>query len=126
VEDDVQLLRLMAGTLRSQGYQVITAQNGAEALEVAAEHEGEIHLVLSDVVMPVLGGLQMVAALRRERPDARLVFMSGYSARGDAETEAFPADAAFLCKPFTPLELARTLNSALAGPARIQAAAAAA
>jgi PAS domain S-box-containing protein len=122
VEDDPQLLRLNRRTLQDLGYRVLSASNGFEALEVEAAFEGAIALVLTDVVMPQLGGFELADLLRASRPEARVVFTSGYPTRGPVQSVTIPEGAIFLPKPFTPAELARVLLRASGGGAASQAA----
>ena len=115
VEDDEAILRLIRKTLEDLGYKVLTATNGMEALEVEMGHDGPLDLVLSDMVMPILGGLELKDMIAATRPGAPVVFMSGYPTRGEADAVAIPEDALFLQKPFRPADLARTLRRALGG-----------
>src|SRR5262249_41792212 len=90
------------------GYSVLEARHGEEALAIAAGHAGPIHLLLTDVVMPRLGGRELAALLRGARPELRVLYISGYDR--DAAGEA---DAHFLDKPFSSETLARAVRDAL-------------
>ena len=79
VEDDALLLQLVSEVLRQAGYQVLEASNAGEALLACEQHTGEIHLLLSDVVLPRLNGLELAARVRRQHPNLRVAFMSGYA-----------------------------------------------
>jgi DNA-binding response OmpR family regulator len=99
--------------LRRHGYEVITAVDGQDALDVAAAYEGRIHLLLNDVLMPRMGGPETAKLMRAARPGIRVLFMSGYTAGvvlGDTghETRLLP-------KPFTMPDLVRTVREVL-GP----------
>ncbi len=113
VEDDPRLLRLMCDTLERCGYKVLPAGDGLEALELEADHGDEIALLLSDVIMPLLGGFELGAILRRSRPDLSILFMSGYPTQGELKRVSVPESAAFLAKPFKPADLARAVRQAL-------------
>ena len=95
--------------LEARGYTVVAAANGAEALEVARGRD--VDLLVTDLVMPVVGGRELAARLRAERPSLPALFMSGYA--GDAG--ALPADVPLLRKPFTPDALASAVRSILDG-----------
>ena len=116
VEDEAQLRALAERALTRAGFRVVTAADGIAALELLARGEMTVDLVLSDVVMPRLGGPGLARRIREERPDARVLFMTGY-----ADTEAFGADAGavqdieVLRKPFTPAELVRAVRRGLQG-----------
>jgi CheY-like chemotaxis protein len=100
-EDEAAVRHLAERILGELGYTVLAASNGEEALRVASAHGLEhIDLVLTDVVMPVMGGTELVQRLRARRADLRVLFMSGYT--GTAGVDRFlDADAGFLQKPFT-------------------------
>ena len=115
VEDDDQLLRLARCTLEELGYRVLAAGNGLEALEIEGEGTQAIDLVLTDVVMPALGGFELAAILAESRPRLPVVFMSGYPTRGELKTVSIPSGAIFLPKPFKPADLARAVSRGLAG-----------
>lgn len=113
VEDEPQLRRLVAETLRRQGYEVLDASNGAEALAVIQSRAKDIQLVVSDHVMPQMSGIQLARKLREDAVDVRFLLMSGYaddaSARDELELE-------FLAKPFVPKELAFKVREVLERP----------
>jgi signal transduction histidine kinase/ActR/RegA family two-component response regulator len=113
VEDEVPLRRLVLKILRGAGYHVIEAVNGEEALALAARHP-TIDLVLSDVVMPVISGPEMVAHLRATRPDLIVLFMSGYD-RALIDQTTLERGASFLPKPFTPKTLLARIADLIGG-----------
>ncbi len=78
VEDEYNVRTLAARTLAGYGYKILEAGHGEEALRVARAHKGTIHLLLTDIVMPILGGQELATQLRQERPRMRVLFMSGY------------------------------------------------
>ncbi len=79
VEDDDRVRALVSNMLRKNGYTVLLASAGDQALEIAARHRGRIHLLLTDVVMPGLNGRILSERLMAARPDTRVLYMSGYS-----------------------------------------------
>ena len=122
VEDNAPLLRLIQSALTDWDYRVLCAANGLEALELEAEEGEIIDMVLSDVVMPSLGGFELAEILRESRPGLPVIFMSGYPTGGELQSVTPPAGAVLLPKPFKPAELARlvhrTLNDARTGRGR--------
>jgi len=118
VEDEEQVRALASLALQRAGFNVIEAHHPEEALEVAARHQGPIHLILTDVVMPGMNGRVMVERLVTRYPDARILFMSGYTDDALAPMGVAQADVAFLNKPFTPKELAERVRDVLESPHR--------
>jgi len=111
VEDEPAVRRLTRRILEDRGYRVIEAATGADALERARRHVGSIHLLLTDVVMPGMSGRELSALLLVERPEVRVVYMSGY-----ADDEVLRQDlghVAFIQKPFTAERLAAKLVEAI-------------
>jgi two-component system, cell cycle sensor histidine kinase and response regulator CckA len=97
VEDEGDVRALVSRVLRRNGYQVLKAGNGEEALLVSERHAGPLHLVVTDVVMPDLRGPQLVARLKERQPGLRVMYMSGYS----SDAAQLSGDAPFMQKPFT-------------------------
>src|SRR5438046_518320 len=79
VEDDAAIRGLVASALKGLGYRVLSASDGAAAMHVAQSHSGEIHLLVSDLVMPAVGGRELAARLKSTVPDLKVVFISGYA-----------------------------------------------
>jgi DNA-binding NtrC family response regulator len=100
-EDEDAIRNLIEAVLSNQGYRVITAANGAEALDLARENTGAIDLVITDVVMPRLSGPEMVQRMKADRPDAKVIFMSGYAQQGSLSAIE-EEEAEVLEKPFSP------------------------
>jgi PAS domain S-box-containing protein len=117
VEDEDAVRKLAAHALRARGYDVIETRDGEEALRVAARHEGTIALVISDVVMPRLGGPDLVARLSGSRRDLRVLFMSGYTDNAMLHREGPNGGVALLGKPFTLDALVRKVREILDAPA---------
>jgi two-component system cell cycle sensor histidine kinase/response regulator CckA len=114
VEDEDGLRSLNARGLRSRGYTVLEAANGIEALEVLAEREGAVDLVVSDVVMPEMDGPTLLKNMRETNPDLKIIFVSGYAedafARSLPENQQF----SFLPKPFTLSQLVAQVKETMA------------
>jgi CheY-like chemotaxis protein len=101
VEDDDQLRQLISQILSEQGYTVLEANNGAEALLISQRHSGPIQLVLTDIVMPEMNGYVLAERLRSSRSDAAVQFISGYQGEAIWQQGQIPPDASIVTKPFT-------------------------
>jgi len=113
-EDEPHVRALAHRVLTSCGYTVLAADNGEQALRLAGEAaERTIHALVTDVVMPLLGGHELAVRLRAARPGIRVLFISGYTDRDPRYQEPTGGDSAFLAKPFEPVELARALRELL-------------
>jgi len=112
VDDDESIRRFVRGMLTSHRYQVIEASDGAEALDVASAHQGPIHLLLTDIIMPKINGLVIAERLAQLRPETAVRFMSGYVEAG--LVSAHHPDAVLLEKPFTLDRLIEAVRAALA------------
>ena len=106
VEDDKAVRKITRISLQTQGYTVLEAADGLEGLHQAETYPGEIHLLISDVVMPEMGGRQLLDAVRKHRPALRVLFMSGYTDDAVLLHGVVESTDAFIQKPFTPLSLA--------------------
>jgi PAS domain S-box-containing protein len=113
VEDESGVRRLSRTILEAQGYTVLEAASGDEALEVARSHAGEIHLVATDVIMPGMSGRVLWDRLRVLREDPRVLFISGYTDDAIARHGVLESGIAFLQKPFTPFSLAQKVREVL-------------
>ncbi|HET7789571.1 MAG TPA: ATP-binding protein [Gemmatimonadales bacterium] len=113
VEDDDAVRTLARRGLEGYGYRVIEARNPGEAVAVSERHVGSIHLLVTDVVMPGQYGPELAQALRRERPELRVLYMSGYTDNAIAHQGLLEAGSAFLEKPFTPGNLAAKVRATL-------------
>lgn len=112
-EDDAATRLLARRILGGEPYELLEAENGFEALQVAERHEGPIHLLLADMVMPGMSGTELAARLRARRPDLRVLYITGYTADRDVHEELRLAEHEVLAKPFTPDELRRRVAEAL-------------
>ena len=117
VEDDYGLLKLAQKVLQSCGYRILSAENGEEALKVGKEHEGQIDLMITDVVMPKMGGKKAVDRLQPLYPQMKVIYMSGYTDNAIVRHGVLAPGLNFLEKPFTPEGLARKVREALDGAA---------
>lgn len=113
-EDELGLRQVVERVLSGAGYRVIGAADGVAALAVAHAHDGPIDLLVTDVMMPRLGGLELASALLAERPSLRVLFMSGYPQGAGQGTPITLSDAQFLAKPFTPTDVLAAVGRALA------------
>ena len=116
VEDDEQLLHLAERALTARGYTVLAADRGAAALEIARRHPGPIHMLLTDVTIPDMDGRALAAALRKERGETRLLYMSGYADQAIVHHGVLDAAVAYLPKPFTTEAIARRVREVLDTP----------
>ncbi|MFZ0420609.1 MAG: response regulator [Candidatus Sulfotelmatobacter sp.] len=114
VAEDHEALRELAGrTLVSQGYRVLFASNGLEAVRVFEANSKDIRLVLLDVVMPVLGGPDAYSQMSAIRPDLPAIFTTGYTAESASLNHKIEEGAVFLQKPYSAQTLARAIRSTL-------------
>jgi PAS domain S-box-containing protein len=101
VEDDDELREVVERILAKNGYEVISAGSGPKAIEAAREHHGDIDLLLTDVVMPQMQGSELARLLTAERPELRVLFMSGYAEHALGASGTLEPGAILLEKPFT-------------------------
>ncbi len=113
VEDEELIRKTSVEVLKSLGYKIIEATNGNEAIELAAEYEGEIHLLLTDVVMPRMNGRDLAKQIKLSHPELSLLFMSGYADDIITRHGILEEDVHFLGKPFSPLTLAQSVRKAI-------------
>ena len=113
VEDEDGVRDMVAEILRLAGYNVLEARNGAEALEVVGGFPGPIHVLVTDVIMPVMNGRELAKRLVVLRPGLKVLYVSGYVADVLAREAIDEAEAAFLAKPFTPAALAARVKELL-------------
>jgi len=113
VEDEEAVLELAHTILEQQGYRVLVARNTAHAEELAAESKGEIHMLLTDVVMPGVSGHELAKRITARRPGIRVLFMSGYAEDIVSQGGVLKSGVAFLQKPFTPKVLRQRVREIL-------------
>ena len=113
VEDEQAVRRATAEFLSLQGYTVLEAKDGVDALSVAKNHASTIHLVVTDVVMPNMSGGQLAKELAQLRPDAKLLFVSGYAGKTVLDHKVVDLETNFLQKPYTLKQLSLKIRAAL-------------
>ena len=115
VEDETELRKLARNILTAYGYKVVEAINGEDALHKAAEHTGRIDLMITDVVMPKLGGRELAHKLVAVRPEMKVIFMSGYDSEAVSKHLVLQPGTAYLEKPFSVEILMRKVRETLSG-----------
>jgi CheY-like chemotaxis protein len=114
--NEVSILQITRQTLEAFGYRVITAEDGAQAIALFAARRGEVALVLTDMMMPVMDGAALIAALRRLQPEVGIVAVSGVNAEMGPAQLAELKIGHFIAKPFTAPELLGMVQRVLARP----------
>jgi CheY-like chemotaxis protein len=117
LEDEARVRKLICEVLQNRGYHVIEAVRGEEALRKAIEHQGRIHLLLADVVMPEMSGPQAVQQIRAVQPGIKVLYMSGYTDEAMMHHGILESGTPFLQKPFLPDALARKVREVLGSQA---------
>ena len=120
VEDEKGVRKLAREYLEMVGYGVIEAEDGHTALELASMHDGPIHLLMTDVVMPGIGGRELSERVAQIRPGIKVLYMSGYADQSVVHNGVMDADAVLLQKPFTLATLASKLREILAAETVVQ------
>jgi len=113
VEDEVSVRELLRDTLERHGYRVLAAGSGEQAMERATSYHGPIHLLVSDVVMPGIGGPELASRLEPLHPELRVLHISGYADDAILRHGVSEGTTAFLQKPFTPEALVRKMREVL-------------
>jgi PAS domain S-box-containing protein len=113
VEDDAEVRGFTRHVLQTHGYTVLEASHGGEAILMAEKHEGPVHLLLSDVVMPVMGGRRLAEHIAASRPGLKVLYVSGYTLDTDGRHGVGEPEAAYLQKPFTRGMLVRKVREVL-------------
>jgi PAS domain S-box-containing protein len=113
VEDETMVRNLLAGMMERSGYRMLTAASGEEAANVAANYQGPIHLMVTDVVMPGIGGPELAQRLAPFHPELKVLFISGYTDDAVLRHGVREGVASFLQKPFTLVALARKMREVL-------------
>jgi two-component system cell cycle sensor histidine kinase/response regulator CckA len=112
-EDEHAVRTLARHALQMYGYTVLEASHGEEAIHICERYKGPIHLLVSDVVMPGMGGCETASRLRRLRPGLEVLYLSGYTDDAVVRHGVLDAEVAFLQKPFTPITLAKKVREVL-------------
>jgi CheY-like chemotaxis protein len=113
VEDEERVRKMIRTILRRSGYNVLEAGSGDEALRVSQQHAGDIQLLVSDVIMPRMGGPELVERLGATRPSTKVLFLSGYTENTLVVRNVRSSCVAFLQKPVKPETLARKVREVL-------------
>jgi CheY-like chemotaxis protein len=113
VEDEDAVRSMVRVVLQQAGYTVLEASRGTEAIRLAGAHPGPVHLLITDVVMPEMGGRQLVERLVPLRPDIKVLYLSGYTDDAVVRHGVLQADVAFLQKPFTMAALTNKVRQVL-------------
>ncbi len=113
VEDNDALRKLAKNALRKYGYEILEAENGEKALNVSETHEGPVHLLLTDVVMPRMSGTDLSEKLQSIRPETRVIYMSGYTADAIVRNGILRQDINFIEKPFSLESLGKKVRQVL-------------
>jgi CheY-like chemotaxis protein len=113
VEDDEEVRTVATRILRNNGYRVLEAANGAEALRVCNAERVAVDLIVTDIVMPEMGGTELAERVRESQPDARFLFTSGYTEDAAVRQTLLDPGEAFIEKPFTPTSLAQKARQVL-------------
>jgi PAS domain S-box-containing protein len=111
VEDDEPIRRLVVRSLTQAGFRVLESADGEQALKASREYAGEIDVVVTDIVMPRMGGTELVERLRAERPDVRVLFTSGYAEEFFSRRGELDPGVELLAKPYTPTALIERVSS---------------
>jgi CheY-like chemotaxis protein len=116
VDDEPALRRLVARVLRSRGYRVLEAGHPKDALTLLDDHPDDIQLLVTDIVMPEMGGRLLASRVQAAHPETRVLYMSGYSDGAVVQNGMLEPGMAFLQKPFTPGALAQKVREVLDSP----------
>ncbi len=113
VEDEDSVRQLVRDTLEAKGYRVLEAESGEAGLAIAEGHDGKIDLVITDVIMPGIGGRELVKQLARARPSTKILYLSGYTEDAIVSEGSLEEGTAFLQKPFSLQSLSRKVREVL-------------
>jgi DNA-binding NtrC family response regulator len=118
VEDEEAVRELASRILSAKGYSVVAATSAREAEKFAAKNAGEIHLLLTDIIMPGTSGRELARRITAKHPRTRVLYMSGYTDNVLAQGGVLEAGLSFLQKPFTPGALVQKVREVLDSPVR--------
>jgi CheY-like chemotaxis protein len=113
VEDNTSVLDFSSKMLRNLGYRVLTASNGEEALRISQEHDGEIRLLLTDVILPGMNGRQIANMLVERNPSLKVLYCSGYTEDTIVHHGVLEPHIHFISKPFSIPALSQKIRSIL-------------
>lgn len=117
VEDEEAVRNLIRSVLQAGGYTILEAHDGQQAIALATQHRGPLHLLITDLVMPRMNGRQLADQLATLRPHVRVLFMSGYTEEAVSRHQVYALNVAFFQKPFDPISLAYKVRELLDGRA---------
>jgi len=115
VENEAAIRNLLQMALRKNGYTVLAAESGREALDLVSTHSGPIHLLITDVMMPDIDGPELVRRLSTIRPETQTLFMSGYMDDALGDQGVLATSVNFIQKPFSPRTIAQKVRDILDG-----------
>lgn len=115
VEDDADIRKKVLELLKTRGYTLLEAANGQAALEMVREYKESVHLLITDVMMPILDGRELADALRKIIPDIKIIFTSGYNDDPLSITESLPPNALFIQKPYSVKNITSLIRQLLDG-----------
>lgn len=113
VDDNPSIRELIVETLKPLGYHCLQAASGKEAIEIFHKYKGEVHLLLTDVVMPYMNGRELAETIKKEKPDIKVIFMSGYTENIIAHHGMLEPGINYISKPITPAALSQKIRSVL-------------
>ena len=113
VEDEEQVRELVIEMLQTYGYKVLGAYNGKNAIDIYNIHRDQIKLILTDVVMPEMGGKRLIETLQNFKEDTKVIFMSGYTDNAIDEEGILEPGTEFIQKPFSPFDLLKRIREVL-------------
>ncbi len=113
VEDDEALRYLILNILKGYGYQILIASNGLEAINICKESGSSVHLLLTDIIMPMMNGRELADHIRSFQPELKVMYMSGYTGESIHQQGVLESDAPYIQKPFSPTELASKIRRIL-------------
>ena len=113
VDDSPSICQLIVDTLKPLGYNCLVAKSGKEAIDIIQKYEGEIHLLLTDIVMPYMNGRELAEIIKKERPDIKIIFMSGYTEHVITPNDAIKMGIHYISKPITPIALIHKIRTVL-------------
>ena len=113
VDDEEHVIETGREVLESLGYDVLVARNGLQAVELFEQGEHDIALMIIDVVMPKMGGIEAVARIRRINPDVKVIFSTGYDSTSSLSTDGPMQDEMTLSKPYKVETLAKSIQTQL-------------
>jgi two-component system cell cycle sensor histidine kinase/response regulator CckA len=113
VDDEPSIRKLLVETLRPLGYKVLDAPSGEDAVKVSDAYQGDIHLLVTDVIMPGVNGVQLAEALQQRRPLIKVIFVSGYTDEAIIPQDVLDKKMVFLQKPLTPVLLTNKIREML-------------